>query len=215
MGKREKDRPHENGGRGGGAEKKKIILDAAQELFGTFGYSGTTMKMVSEKAGVAFGLVSHYFGNKEELFMVAGFSMVDAILLRIRVEMSRATTGLEAIEIFIQTYLNYTSEHRRRFAILIRCSPFSDVEHNVDRGRIAKKFLDIIREIEACLKRGIADGTIRHVPIEETAFMIYGSIVGAVRTSILTPYKLPHLFETAQQFIVSSLIPKGKEGKIS
>ncbi|WP_051261574.1 TetR/AcrR family transcriptional regulator [Desulfovibrio inopinatus] len=204
-------RLRERGARANGAEKKRIILDAAQELFGTYGYSGTTMKMVSEKAGVAFGLVSHYFGNKEELFMTAGFSMVDAVLLRVRVEMSRARSGIEAIEIFTETYLSYTTEHRRRFSILIRCSPFSDVEHNVDRGRIAEKFLEIIREIENCLKRGIADGSIRNVPIRETAFMIYGSIVGAVRTSILTPYELPHLYNTAQQFIVSSLIPKSTE----
>jgi AcrR family transcriptional regulator len=40
--------------------KRDEILSAAQELFAEFGYAGTTMRMIAQRAGVAFGLVSHY-----------------------------------------------------------------------------------------------------------------------------------------------------------
>ncbi len=66
------------------ASRRDEILAAAQTLFAEYGYAGTTMRMIAEQAGVAFGLVSHYFGNKEKLFLVAGQEMIDAMLAVIR-----------------------------------------------------------------------------------------------------------------------------------
>ena len=52
--------------------KKDHILRSAQVLFGREGYHATTVKQIAEMAGVGLGLVSHYFGSKEELFLQAG-----------------------------------------------------------------------------------------------------------------------------------------------
>ena len=74
--------------------KRDEILAAAQALFAEYGYAGTTMRMISERAGVAFGLVSHYFGSKENLFLAAGHEMIDAMLALIRRDMEVAENGL-------------------------------------------------------------------------------------------------------------------------
>ncbi len=52
-------------------KKRKSILDAATFLFATEGFEGTTIKKVSEVAGVSFGSVFTYFKDKEELFYTA------------------------------------------------------------------------------------------------------------------------------------------------
>lgn len=44
------------------------ILDAAEELFAEVGYDGTSIRDVSEKAGVRLALVAYHVGNKETLF---------------------------------------------------------------------------------------------------------------------------------------------------
>ncbi len=185
--------------------KRDEILAAAQELFAGYGYAGTTMRMIAEKAGVAFGLVSHYFGNKENLFLVAGHEMIDAMLTAIRSDMAQARTGLEAVDIFVTSYLNFTQTHRSTFPTLIRCSPFSDDNPHLDRQKIAAKFAELIREIEVNLERGIADGSIASLPVRDSAQMIYASIVGAVRTVFLTPFGDPALFEEARRFILRSI----------
>ena len=48
--------------------KKEALLKAAKELFGECGYTETTFKKISERAGVALGLLTHHYGNKEKLF---------------------------------------------------------------------------------------------------------------------------------------------------
>ncbi|WP_010096316.1 TetR/AcrR family transcriptional regulator [Ornithinibacillus scapharcae] len=48
-------------------ERKNEILDAADELFGTKGFDGTTTKDILEKVGIARGTLYYYFQSKEEI----------------------------------------------------------------------------------------------------------------------------------------------------
>ncbi|WP_419787864.1 TetR/AcrR family transcriptional regulator [Pseudodesulfovibrio sp.] len=185
--------------------KKEDILLAAQEIFARSGYAGTTMKMVAEKAGVASGLVFHYFDNKENLFMVAGSDLIKTMIEDIRKAISVAHNGREALGLFVEAYLGFTLNEAKTFPTLLRCSPFSDDNPDLDRQKIGAKFREIINIIEAILQRGILDGSIAELPVAQTAFLIYGSILGAVRTKFLAPYDVPGLYAEAQRFIVRSV----------
>ncbi len=48
-------------------EKRRAILHAAVKVFAERGYHGCRIADVARQAGVAYGLVYHYFRNKEEL----------------------------------------------------------------------------------------------------------------------------------------------------
>ena len=48
-------------------EKRRAILHAAVRVFAEKGYHGCRIADVAQGAGVAYGLVYHYFRNKEEL----------------------------------------------------------------------------------------------------------------------------------------------------
>ena len=48
-------------------EKRSQILDAAVRAFARKGYHACRVGEIAEEAGVAYGLVYHYFGSKEEL----------------------------------------------------------------------------------------------------------------------------------------------------
>lgn len=50
-------------------ERRAQILAAARRLFGRSGLAGTAMGEIAEEAGVARGLVNHYFGTKRELYL--------------------------------------------------------------------------------------------------------------------------------------------------
>jgi len=52
---------------GGGPQTRAAILDAGMELFAERGFDGTPVKKIAKAAGVATGLIFHYFGNKEGL----------------------------------------------------------------------------------------------------------------------------------------------------
>jgi len=51
----------------GEPEKRRAILHAALKVFAERGYHGCRIADVASQAGVAYGLVYHYFRNKDEL----------------------------------------------------------------------------------------------------------------------------------------------------
>ena len=48
-------------------EKRQLILDAATHVFAEKGYHGSRISDIAREAGIAYGLVYHYFKNKEEI----------------------------------------------------------------------------------------------------------------------------------------------------
>ena len=48
-------------------EKRKTLLDAAVRVFARAGYHGSRVGDIAEEAGVAHGLLYHYFPSKEEV----------------------------------------------------------------------------------------------------------------------------------------------------
>ncbi len=48
-------------------DKRELILDAALKVFSRNGVFGTRIADIATEAGIAYGLVYHYFRNKEEI----------------------------------------------------------------------------------------------------------------------------------------------------
>jgi len=48
-------------------DKRQVILDAAIVVFARTGYHGSRVSDIAREAGIAYGLVYHYFKNKEEI----------------------------------------------------------------------------------------------------------------------------------------------------
>jgi TetR/AcrR family transcriptional regulator, fatty acid metabolism regulator protein len=69
--------------RAGAVDKRRIILDAAVRVFARQGFHACRVSDIADEAGVAYGLVYHYFGSKEEilntLFTERWQVMLDAI----------------------------------------------------------------------------------------------------------------------------------------
>jgi TetR/AcrR family transcriptional regulator, fatty acid metabolism regulator protein len=52
---------------GAAADKRRVILAAAVRVFATKGYHTCRVGDIAEEAGIAHGLLYHYFGSKEEV----------------------------------------------------------------------------------------------------------------------------------------------------
>jgi len=67
----------------GAPDKRRMILDAAVRVFARQGFHHCRVSDVADEAGVAYGLVYHYFDSKEEilntLFLERWQIMLDAI----------------------------------------------------------------------------------------------------------------------------------------
>ena len=87
---------------------KRLILDAALQLAGERGITGTTMDDVAERAGVAKGSLYYNFASKDKLFeglLAEGMTALTAALRESRT----GRVGWEAIEAMVDTLLGRIS----------------------------------------------------------------------------------------------------------
>ncbi len=185
--------------------KKEMLIQAAKEVFGECGYADTTFKKISERAGVAFGLLTHHFGTKENLFLQTGLEVLNDLRSRVNKAMIEGDTGLTSILNFCREYLAFSTDPKSHFMVLVRCSPYSDLKTRESKESIQDGFRALLHDLEASIWRGIEDGTIREVPVPETAAALLGILVGTVRTRLLTGYAPSNLYPEVILFIERSL----------
>ena len=138
--------------------KKEALLKAAKELFGECGYTETTFKKISERAGVALGLLTHHYGNKEKLFLAAGMDVLERFHEVLQRACDEGKNGRESVLNFCKAYLDFSIDPDSNWLVLVRCSPYSDMKTTDDRELMFEKFNDIHKLLEQQLWRGIEDG---------------------------------------------------------
>jgi AcrR family transcriptional regulator len=185
--------------------KKEALLQAAKELFGEYGYVETTFKKISDRAGVALGLLTHHYGNKEKLFLASGLDVLEHFLVRLREATAQGHNGFDAVLRFCKAYLDFSVDPESNWLVLVRCSPYSDMKTKTDRDTMDSMFSQVHQELERVIALGVADGSIVKVDSRATAQVIISLMVGANRTRVLTPYAAPDLYQQVLDFVARSI----------
>jgi AcrR family transcriptional regulator len=82
---------------------RQRLLEAAVECLSELGWTGTTVAVVAERAGVSRGAAQHHFPTREDLFTVALDYMADVRLAEIRREAASLPTGPRRTEAVVET----------------------------------------------------------------------------------------------------------------
>ncbi len=91
-------------------DKRRVILDAAVKVFAREGFYGCRVADIADEAGVAYGLVYHYFRSKDEILDTLFLERWDLMLeeiARVDAEPSPAREKLAAIAGFIVDSYRY------------------------------------------------------------------------------------------------------------
>lgn len=92
-------------------DKKKIILDAAEELFARYGYDATSTREIAEKAGANVAMISYYFGSKENLLNAIIERYSREVLDRIKSSYNAGLSPSERLAAMATDYLEYSLSH--------------------------------------------------------------------------------------------------------
>ena len=85
-------------------DKRRVILDAAVKVFAREGFYGCRVADIADEAGVAYGLVYHYFRSKDEILDTLFLERWDLMLeeiARVDAEPAPAREKLAAVAGFI------------------------------------------------------------------------------------------------------------------
>ena len=149
-----------------------MILAAAVRVFATKGYHTSRVGDIAEEAGIAHGLLYHYFGSKEEVLQTVfreNWSQLLEVLARIETSDEPPVEQLEAIaKVLLRSWRDQPDLVRVMVREVAR-SP--QLQGQVDEIRGA--FLVIQRVIE----RGQADGSFRpEVDARLASWIFYGGL---------------------------------------
>jgi TetR/AcrR family transcriptional regulator, fatty acid metabolism regulator protein len=153
-------------------DKRRRILDAAVRVFAAQGYEASRVGDVAKEAGVAYGLVYHYYASKdavlEAVFREAWGRLLTAVAL------AEQTGGDAAgqLELVVKIVLRAWRDDPDLVRLLVR---------EVTRNPHIQDELDEIGQafatLERMVRRGQADGTFRaDLDPKLAAWMLYGAL---------------------------------------
>jgi len=186
--------------------RKEAILEAATRLFAQRGFSATPTSAIAKEAGVAEGLIFHYFQTKEGILFSLLTEMTESYISGSRDRMNDCPTGLDAIKAIIRFHFQFSRENSDALAVLIRDFPFSMLRRSEEVSKFRKNGADSVTGLWGeCIDRGKKDGSIRKVPSMETAISLTGMLTGVSRLQILGPMEVPDLTSYIIDFCVRAL----------
>jgi len=155
-------------------DKRRIILDAAVRVFARQGFHTCRVSDIADEAGVAYGLVYHYFGSKDEvldtLFLERWGLLVEAIA-----EIDRrgvpAREKLHAVASFIVDSYRHDPELMKVIIVEVTRAANSFGAAHLDT------ISDAYRQIQSIVEKAQANGEFRTtVTAQFAAMAFYGAI---------------------------------------
>ena len=155
-------------------ERKKEILDIAEELFTTKGYDNTSTTDILERVGIARGTMYYHFKSKEEILDALIDRVIQGIVRNVKSALSYKATAPQKI-------ISFISATRVDSAIGKEIVDHAHKPQNaLMHQKILNSLLAVLTPIAAgIIKDGVKEGSFFTNYPEETAEMllIYSSVV--------------------------------------
>lgn len=195
--------------------RKDDIIHAAVSLFAQHGYSATSTAALAKKAGVAEGLIFHHFDNKVGILIHIFKELTRVYVSEIESIMQTAETGLDALLRIVRFHFEFAESKSPKFKVLLRDFPSEFASSDSKAGKIVADHMSTtLNQIKWCIEQGRKDGSIRNVPVAETAYIIRGMLNGLSRFKIIMPGDRisPDVYPEVEKFCRRSLCrrPAGK-----
>jgi TetR/AcrR family transcriptional regulator, fatty acid metabolism regulator protein len=179
-------------------DKRRLLLEAAVRVFARKGYHASRVGDIAEEAGVAYGLLYHYFESKEDVlrsvFRETWRGLIETIQ-SVEEAGDPPTEQLRKVaEILLRSW--------RRDPDLVRVLVLE-----VTRSQLLPGEMDEIAEsfaaIQEIIERGQADGSIRgDLDAHLASYVFYGAV-----EELLTGWVLGRLPDSEEEIVTGGLAP--------
>ena len=190
--------------KGPAVDKRRVILDAAVRVFARQGFHTCRVSDIADEAGVAYGLVYHYFQSKDEVLdtlFLERWELMLAAIDEIDARPIAAREKLHAIASFIVDSYRYDRDLMK--VIIVEVTRAANTFGQTHLAEIRKAY-SRIGDIVAAAQ---ADGTFRDAVSPQFAAMaFYGAI-----EQVLTGWIFGLLeegdddYERAKRFVVETI----------
>ena len=184
------------------SEKRRLILDAAVRAFARRGYHACRVGDVADEAGVAYGLVYHYFGSKEELLETIFRETWSQMLETIESIEDSTDSASEQLRKVVELVLRAWRRDPELVRVLVR-----EVTRTAQLEREVDELAPAFAALQRIIQRGQETGEFRRgINPHLASWILYGAL-----EEILTGWVLGRLpddedaVERAEQAVVEVL----------
>jgi AcrR family transcriptional regulator len=152
--------------------KREQILQAAVRVFAAQGYEAARVGDIAKEAGVAYGLVYHYYGSKDAVLEAVFHEQWGRLLAAVALAEETGETAAEQLQLVVKIVLRAWRDDPDLVRLLVR---------EITRNPHIQDELDEIGQAFASLQRivvrGQEEGTFRRdVDAQMAAWMLYGAL---------------------------------------
>jgi TetR/AcrR family fatty acid metabolism transcriptional regulator len=153
-------------------DKRQRILAAAARVFARQGYEASPVGDVAKEAGVAYGLVYHYFGSKDAVLEAVFHEQWGRLLAAVALAEETGETAPEQLALVVKIVLRTWRDDPDLVRLLVR---------EITRSPHIQDELDEIGQafasLERIVRRGQDEGTFRsELDARLAAWMLYGAL---------------------------------------
>jgi AcrR family transcriptional regulator len=165
-------------------DKRRLILDAAVRVFARKGYHTCRVGDIAEEAGVAYGLLYHYFTSKEEVLETIFRETWSDLLAAIGDVEASGESAREQLRQVTAIMLRAWPRQPDLVRVLVR-----EIGRSPDLQRRIGQIGEVFAALQRIVERGQAEGEFRReLEPALTAYVVYGAV-----ETILTGWVLGQL----------------------
>ena len=134
-------------------EKQVQIMEAAEALFAERGFAGTSVRDISQTAGVNLAMISYYFGSKERLMEAMFQYRGEHYRLQLQnILQNKSLSFSQKVEKLIEEYVDRIFKKQNFHKIMVR-------EQMADKtGPVSKLIYELKSSNQALIKQLIQEG---------------------------------------------------------
>jgi TetR/AcrR family transcriptional regulator, fatty acid metabolism regulator protein len=156
----------------GGEDKRRLILEAAVRVFASKGFHTCRVGDIAEEAGVAHGLLYHYFRSKDEVLECIFSETWADILAAARMVEETDESARERLEGIAKILLRSWRRDPDLVRVVVR-----EIVRSPDLQRRITDVHEAFSAIERIIARGQEDGEFRSdVDARLASFVFYGAL---------------------------------------
>jgi AcrR family transcriptional regulator len=191
---------------------RRLILEAAEELFSTRGYHATSVQEIAEKAEFSVGFLYNMFENKEDLYHQLADWRWEQYHDKMRRSMAESADAVDSIRALISAKLEFFREHRQFFDIFVNlCAVTPERRPPPLSDAWIERYLDYQGELEDVFRRGVEQGAFaEHDPV--VAVLTLEGVTNAVIRRWSRPVEEERELvdpETIEQIVFHGLLAEG------
>lgn len=165
-------------------DKRTSILNAAEKLFASQGFEGTSTRQIATEAGANMSMINYYFGSKEGVFMEIMSNRIQGFSLALTSIEAEDLNQLEKLMMVIDQYTRRILDNIAFHKMMHRELSLSQRPEMYDKLKQAMSGNLMI--IERIINEGIAQGEFRSVDVR----MVIASIMGTITNVVTSPSKI-------------------------